>query len=390
MSYFVPIKRTRLTERQTSRSANPDASGNRQEVNAGSSTANIRIPLESTARTTAVSQLRLPANSASVEHNVADAEQQRVAQNDDVDKELQRHIEIALAQDVGKPADIAPGNNSDDEYRDDQSAEDSDLSSPRHRTPRVNPTQPATSGKTTKKSSRYVERARLIQRTSIPAWEIYRELDIDAIDLSIFDSPSGKAHLMVDKETAVKRAIVETEGHDDLFRAVLSDIDEFQESKCGDTFAAHGKIRSMQNAVSKAVANYRARKPFEKDLPSKSMLLAARYCESSCTLNATIAGKLAHLNRLDLAQVGTARSNAQPDNSALSSVVVDLQATVNELQRKVNNNLATKADLMTAIQTSSIRGSRQVGAYKPPLATEPRSFAILNSEPCRRIQTPPH
>ncbi|KAI2464673.1 hypothetical protein F4781DRAFT_61145 [Annulohypoxylon bovei var. microspora] len=318
----------------------------KQAGNPFSSTANPAAG--STAEATGVPQPPF-VTLADVEHNVADPEQappaaQDTMGDDDIDKELAKQVELALADEN----DIETIDDSDDDFRNDQSEADSPAS--------VNPhsdTADKTTAKTAKKVSRYAERAKLIQLNNTPAWDVYRQLDIDAINLSIFDSPSGKAHLMVDKETAVKRAIIETEGHDDLFRAVLSDIDEFQESTSGDTFAGHGKIRSMQNALTKAVTNYRSRKPFERDLPSKSMLLAARYCESSCTLNATIAGKLAHLNHLDLAQVES-RSNAQPDNSALSSIVVDLQATVNELQRKVNTDLVTKANLTAAIQASSI------------------------------------
>ncbi|KAI2628578.1 hypothetical protein GGR54DRAFT_651442 [Hypoxylon sp. NC1633] len=132
-----------------------------------------------------------------------------------------------------------------------------------------------------------------------------------------------------------------------LLKQVLDEIDSIFEaarliSSVRPPYASISKIGSINSNLVKAIAARLANKPFEKELPSRALLPAVRYCEPGSTPNAPTAGRLAHLNQTHSAQVEptsvgfgqlAARSSAQE--------VSALQRSVGELLSRVPANEST-------------------------------------------------
>lgn len=76
-----------------------------------------------------------------------------------------------------------------------------------------------------------------------------------------------------------------------------------------EAYANNNMLRSTKAAVDKALESYQQNGINDDHLPSKAAFLAVRYCNLTGGLNEQLAGPLAEMNRLDLAQVGPLHGN---------------------------------------------------------------------------------
>jgi hypothetical protein len=78
------------------------------------------------------------------------------------------------------------------------------------------------------------------------------------------------------------------------------------------TFSSTGLVRTVRTACENALNAFYENEPWSHKLPSKAQVLALRFCHRNGGLNETVAGILAELCRLDLAQITTVTTPTMP------------------------------------------------------------------------------
>ncbi|KAI5867630.1 hypothetical protein GGS23DRAFT_592928 [Durotheca rogersii] len=156
---------------------------------------------------------------------------------------------------------------------------------------------------------------------------IHNRPHADATNFVASNDPPPNIRTIIPKKLAVERAESEIVGHAELLEAVLHDIDSF--------YTQTGQIATMRASLKVAVASCHAGQSFNQHLPPKSMLLAARYCDFENSIDPILAGNLARLNRLDLAQAGNA-SCGQPGIECINAQKLSKsQETIQVLKKEV-------------------------------------------------------
>ncbi|KAI4858578.1 hypothetical protein F4820DRAFT_442195 [Hypoxylon rubiginosum] len=202
-----------------------------------------------------------------------------------------------------------------------------------------------------------------IEIKELSANELYQILDTEALNPDLFYDVQSH-HGYATKKCAVERATIEIDHNPELLANVFIQIDVLNGYSKGSSYAAHTKIRAVQDDLKDAVTLYHAGEPWEHLLPERALLLAMRYIEMSGSLNAAIGGRLAHLRRLDLAQAtdsedlltaqeeGTSQAS-QPGTGKIWSAIVTLEGGINEA-------LAVARDARDAIDADEERISQIV------------------------------
>lgn len=111
-----------------------------------------------------------------------------------------------------------------------------------------------------------------------------------------------------------------------LLQAIDAEIDAIFDAQVKSTadnkaYANNNVLRVVRNSLSKALQSYRVKGSADDQLPSKAVILALRYCNPSAGLTAEIAGILAQMNRLDLAQVGVMQAAGPRSYNAFEGLV---------------------------------------------------------------------